>query len=153
MKKGSAWRIMIPDGRVADSGEILEIEPYRKLVLTWRNEFRPELREEGHSRLTYELEQQGDMVKLTLLHEMDKPGSKLIAAVTQGWPAILSSLKSMLETGEPAGSDPPLADGQMTKRGPLHRCVSPPAAVPPPASFEDRAAALANLSTRLLSRT
>ena len=42
-KKGSAWRIMIPDGRVADSGEILEIEPYRKLVLTWRNEFRPEL--------------------------------------------------------------------------------------------------------------
>ena len=41
------------------------------------------------------------MVKLTLLHEMDKPGSKLIAAVTQGWPAILSSLKSMLETGEP----------------------------------------------------
>ncbi len=43
---GAPWRIMIPDGRVADSGEIVEIEPPRRLVLTWRNEFRPELREE-----------------------------------------------------------------------------------------------------------
>jgi uncharacterized protein YndB with AHSA1/START domain len=97
---GAAWRIMIPDGRVADTGEIIEIEPHRRLVLTWRNEFRPELHAEGHSRLTYTLEQQGDMVKLTLTHEIDKSGSKLIEAVSNGWPAILSSLKSMLETGE-----------------------------------------------------
>jgi hypothetical protein len=40
------------------------------------------------------------MVKLTLLHEIDKPGSKFIDAVSNGWPAILSSLKSLLETGE-----------------------------------------------------
>ncbi len=98
---GSSWRIMIPDGRVADSGEILEIEPHRKIVLTWRNEFKPEMHEEGYSRLTYELEPQGDTVKLTLIHEMDKPGSKLIEAVSTGWPAILASLKSLLETGEP----------------------------------------------------
>ncbi|HEY4262173.1 MAG TPA: SRPBCC domain-containing protein, partial [Schlesneria sp.] len=45
--KGSPWRIMIPDGRVADSGEVLEIELHKKLVLSWRNEFRPELHEEG----------------------------------------------------------------------------------------------------------
>src|SRR5215217_3695440 len=63
---GSPWRLMIPDGRVGDS---LEIEPNRRLVLTWRNEFMPELREEGHSRLTYELEQQGESVKLTVIHE------------------------------------------------------------------------------------
>jgi uncharacterized protein YndB with AHSA1/START domain len=56
-KAGAAWRIMIPDGRVADSGEIVECDPHRRLVLTWRNEFRPELREEGYSRLTYEIEQ------------------------------------------------------------------------------------------------
>jgi uncharacterized protein YndB with AHSA1/START domain len=99
-KAGASWRIMIPDGRVADSGEILEIEPGRRLVLTWRNEFKPELREEGHSRLTYELEQQGESVKLTIVHEMDKPGSKLIGAVSSGWPMILASLKSLLETGE-----------------------------------------------------
>lgn len=100
-KPGATWKMMIPDGRVADSGEILEIEPPRRLVQTWRNEFMPEMREEGYSRLTYELEQQGDSVKLTLVHEMERPESKLIGAVSTGWPAILSSLKSLLETGEP----------------------------------------------------
>jgi uncharacterized protein YndB with AHSA1/START domain len=102
-KQGAAWKIMKPDGAVADSGEVIEIEPHKRLVLSWRNEFRPELKAEGHSRLTYALEQQGDMVKLTLTHEMPhiEPGkSKLIDAVSNGWPAILSSLKSMLETGE-----------------------------------------------------
>jgi uncharacterized protein YndB with AHSA1/START domain len=72
---GAAWRAMIPDGRVADSGEVLEIEPHQRLVLSWRNEFKPEMREEGYSRLTYLLEQQGDMVKLTVTHEADRPGS------------------------------------------------------------------------------
>jgi uncharacterized protein YndB with AHSA1/START domain len=98
---GAAWRIMIPDGRVGDSGEIVEIEQYRRLVLSWRNEFRPELHAEGYSRVTYVLEPQGDMVKLTLTHEIDRPGSKLIEAVASGWPAILASLKSLLETGAP----------------------------------------------------
>ena len=97
---GASWRIMIPDGRVGDSGEVLEIEPPRRLVLSWRNEFKPELRAEGFSRLTYEIEQQGDMVKLTLIHEIDRPESKLIKAVSSGWPLILASLKSMLETGQ-----------------------------------------------------
>src|SRR3954469_2080319 len=66
---GSSWRIMIPDGRVGDSGEVVEIDPERRLVLTWRNEFMPELREEGHSRLTYEMEDMGESVKLTVIHE------------------------------------------------------------------------------------
>jgi uncharacterized protein YndB with AHSA1/START domain len=100
-KPGASWRSMAPDGRVTDSGEILEIDPPRRLVLTWRNEFRPELRAEGHSRLTYELDKQAESVKLTITHGIDMPGSKLIEAVSGGWPAILSSLKSLLETGEP----------------------------------------------------
>lgn len=100
-KPGASWRLMIPDGRVGDSGEILEIEPGRRLVLSWRNEFKPELRAEGYSRLTYELERQGESVKLTVIHEIDKPGSKLIGATSTGWPVILASLKSLLETGEP----------------------------------------------------
>lgn len=99
-KPGSPWRIMAPDGRIADSGEILIIDPHKKLVLTWRNEFKDEMREEGYSRLTYELEQVGESVKLTLTHGMDLAESKLIGAVSQGWPHILSSLKSLLETGE-----------------------------------------------------
>jgi uncharacterized protein YndB with AHSA1/START domain len=99
-KPGASWRLMIPDGRVGDSGEILEIEPQRRLVLSWRNEFKPDLRAEGYSRLTLELEKQGASVKLTVIHEMEKPGSKLIEATSSGWPLILASLKSLLETGE-----------------------------------------------------
>ena len=99
-KKGSTWKLMIPDGRIGDSGEVLEIEPNRKLTVTWENQFNAELKQEGFSRLTYELEQQDEVVKLTLIHEMEKPESKLIGAVSTGWPMILSSLKSLLETGE-----------------------------------------------------
>jgi len=100
-KQGASWRMMKPDGQVADSGEVLEIDPPRRLVLKWRNEFKPEMRVEGYSRMTYELEKVGESVKLTITHEMDRPDSKLIEAVSNGWPHLLASLKSMLETGEP----------------------------------------------------
>jgi uncharacterized protein YndB with AHSA1/START domain len=100
-KVGAPWRIMIPDGRVGDSGEILEIDPPRRLVLSWRNEFKSELHAEGYSRATFELEPQGDAVKLTVIHEIDKRDSKFIKSVSNGWPALLASLKSLLETGEP----------------------------------------------------
>ena len=100
-KPGSAWKLMIPDGRVGDSGEVVEIDRPRKLVVTWRNEFQPEMREEGHSRATFLLEPVEESVKLTVTHEIDKPGSKLIEAVSNGWPSLLASLKSLLETGEP----------------------------------------------------
>ena len=100
-KTGASWRLMIPDGRVGDSGEILEIDPPRRLVVSWRNEFKPELREEGYSRMTYELEKPGESVKLTVIHEVDRTGSKFIEAVSGGWPLILASLKSFLETGKP----------------------------------------------------
>jgi uncharacterized protein YndB with AHSA1/START domain len=99
-KPGATWRLMIPDGRVADAGEVVEIEPQRRLVLRWRNEFMTELREEGYSRMTYEIEKKGESVKLTVIHEMERGGSKLIDAVSGGWPMILSSLKSLLETGQ-----------------------------------------------------
>jgi uncharacterized protein YndB with AHSA1/START domain len=100
-KPGAAWRAVAPDGQAIISGEIIEIEPPRRLVLTWRNEMKPEQRAEGYSRVTYGLEKQGASVKLTILHEIDKPGSKLLQSVSGGWPLILASLKSLLETGEP----------------------------------------------------
>ena len=99
-KVGDSWKLMIPDGRVGDAGEVLEIEPEKRLVLSWRNEFQPHLREEGFSRMTYEIETMDDVVKLTVIHEMDRPNSKLIDGVSGGWPMLLSSLKSLLETGE-----------------------------------------------------
>lgn len=99
--KGSSWTLRLPDGRVGDSGTVLEIEPDKRLVLSWRNDFVPELKEEGYSRVTFELDKVGDSVKLTVIHESDKPKSKLIEKVSGGWPHILASLKSLLETGEP----------------------------------------------------
>ena len=99
----SDWRpgkLTFAEGRTADAGEVLESDPPRRLVLKWRNEFRPELKSEGYSQCTIELEPVGEAVKLTITHEMDHPGSKFIEAVSGGWPRILSNLKSLLETGE-----------------------------------------------------
>ena len=82
---GSSWKLMIPDGRIGDQGKVLEIDPPRKLVLSWRNEFRPEMREEGFSRATFEkIEPSGDAVKLTVVHEIDRLKSKFIEAVSGG---------------------------------------------------------------------
>jgi len=100
-KPGATWKLIVPDGRVADEGEVVEIDRPRKLVLTWRNHLFAEMTEEGYSRMTYVLEQQGENVKLTLTHTMDKKDSKLVKAVSNGWPHIFASLKSLLETGEP----------------------------------------------------
>jgi uncharacterized protein YndB with AHSA1/START domain len=96
---GSPWKLVFPDGRVADTGEIVELEKPRRLVLRWRKQFRPELHEEGYTRCVMEIEPAGEVVKLTISHEIDKPGSRLIDAVSIGWPKILSSLKTLLETG------------------------------------------------------
>ncbi len=97
---GASWKLMFSDGRVADAGEVVEIDPPKRIVLRWRNEFKPEMHEEGYSRCTMALEPVADAVKLTITHEMDRPESKFIKAVSIGWPAILASLKSLLETGE-----------------------------------------------------
>lgn len=97
--RGADWKMVFPDGRIADAGEVLEADPPRRLVLNWRNEFRPELKAEGYSTCTYELEPAGDAVKLTVTHVIDREGSQVIEAVSGGWPRILSNLKSFLETG------------------------------------------------------
>ena len=98
-KKGASWALVSPDGNTMDAGEILEVDPPKKLVIKWQHQSRPELREEGFSRATFEISAQGDTVKLSVTHEIDKTPSQLIDAVSGGWPAILSSLKSLLETG------------------------------------------------------
>jgi uncharacterized protein YndB with AHSA1/START domain len=98
-QKGSDWRLTFSDDLVAD-GEVVEIERPKRLVLKWRHQLMPELHAEGDTRFVIELEQVGEVVKLTITHEVDKPGSKFIQAVSSGFPEILSSLKSLLETGK-----------------------------------------------------
>jgi uncharacterized protein YndB with AHSA1/START domain len=106
-KKGSPWALKFTDGRTADSGEVLEIDPPKRLVLKWRNEWKPELTQEGWSRCVYDLEPDGAVVRLTVTHTIEKENAKLIEAVSGGWPRILSSLKTLLETGEPIASSHP----------------------------------------------
>jgi uncharacterized protein YndB with AHSA1/START domain len=91
-----------PDGSLTDAGEILEIDPPRRMVIRWQNEWKPELKAEGPSRCTFEPEPVDSAVKLTITHEIDRPESKLVTAVSGGWPRIISNLKSLLETGEVA---------------------------------------------------
>lgn len=98
-KVGSSWRMIFPDGRVADTGEIVEFDPPRRLAIKWRNEWRPELKAEGWSRCVMELEPADNVVKLTVTHTIEVENSKFIEAVSGGWPKILSNLKSLLETG------------------------------------------------------
>jgi uncharacterized protein YndB with AHSA1/START domain len=99
-KAGSAWQLMHPDGRVADAGEVVEIDPPKRLVLKWRNEFKPELKAEGYSQCVFEIEPTGEAVKLTVSHSIERDKAKFIEAVSGGWPRILSNLKSLLETGK-----------------------------------------------------
>ena len=99
-KAGSDWQMLFPDGKVADAGEILAIERPKRIQLKWRNEFRPELKAEGFSVCTIELEPYGSSVRLSISHSIERAESKFIHAVSGGWPKILSNLKSLLETGE-----------------------------------------------------
>jgi uncharacterized protein YndB with AHSA1/START domain len=99
-KVGSPWKLIFPDGRIADTGEIVEFDRPRRIVLKWRNQFRPELSAEGDARCSIELEPRGGAVMLTISHTIERADSKLIEAVSGGWPRILSNLKSLLETGE-----------------------------------------------------
>ena len=97
---GSPWRLLFTDGRIADTGEILEADPPRRLAIRWRNEFKPELKAEGQSLCVMELEPVDGAVKLTVSHSIDCRPSMVIQAVAGGWPKILSNLKSLLETGD-----------------------------------------------------
>ncbi len=96
---GSAWRMVSSSGLVLDAGEIVEAEPLRRLVIRWRHQKRPELAAEGDSHCTIELESIGAAVKLSITHTIERDLSKLIEAVSGGWPKIVSNLKSLLETG------------------------------------------------------
>jgi uncharacterized protein YndB with AHSA1/START domain len=103
---GSSWKMVYTDGTVSDSGEILEADPPRRLVIRWQHQNKPELKAEGDSRCTLELEPIGTTVKLSITHTIEREPSQFIEAVSGGWPKIISNLKSLLETGSIALQEP-----------------------------------------------
>jgi uncharacterized protein YndB with AHSA1/START domain len=103
---GSSWKMVHPDGRILDAGEIVAAEPPRRLVIRWQHQDKPELKAEGESLCTMELEPSGPAVKLSITHTIEREPSKLIEAVSGGWPKIISNLKSLLETGSAVLNDP-----------------------------------------------
>jgi uncharacterized protein YndB with AHSA1/START domain len=101
-RPGSRW-----EHRSADAerelrlvGKVIESNPPRRLVITWAfpdDEARAEL----HTRVTFNLEPTRDVVRLTVTHDRLEPGSEMLSGITDGWPKVLSSLKSLLEVGRP----------------------------------------------------
>jgi uncharacterized protein YndB with AHSA1/START domain len=96
---GSSWEMLSANGQILDAGEIVEAEPRRRLVIRWTHQNKPELAAEGESLCTIELEPIGTAVKLSITHTIEREPSKLIEAVSGGWPKIISNLKSLLENG------------------------------------------------------
>jgi uncharacterized protein YndB with AHSA1/START domain len=98
---GGAYVVRTPDGSVHISGEVIECDRPRKLTITFNVNW-PELVEKlGPTLVTYEIEPVGDAVRLTMTEWHDRPlDDDILSGGRQGWPAILSSLKSLLETGE-----------------------------------------------------
>ena len=102
LKVGGAYIVRTPDGALHISGEVIECAPLRKLTVTFNVNWPALVEKLGPTLVTYEIEQAGDAVKLTMLQSHDRPLSDdILSGGRQGWPAILSSLKSLLETGKP----------------------------------------------------
>src|SRR5438477_589330 len=101
----SDWKVgsplaMVTDGKTSDTGEILEADPPRRLSYTFKHQLFEEMRNEPATTVVFTIEPHGTIVKLTVTHQGFVEGSKLLGAVSNGWPAILSGLKSLLETGK-----------------------------------------------------
>ena len=102
LKVGGAFVVRAPDGSVHIDGEVIECIAPRKLTVTWNVNWPNLVEKLGLTLVTYDIEPAGDAVRLTMTESHDRPLSDdILSGGRQGWPAILSSLKSLLETGEP----------------------------------------------------
>jgi uncharacterized protein YndB with AHSA1/START domain len=100
LRVGGAFIVRAPDGSLHISGEVIECEPAKKLTFTFNVNWPSLVEKLGPTLVTYEIEPVGEVVKLTLLQSHDRPLSDdILSGGRLGWPAIMSSLKSLLETG------------------------------------------------------
>jgi uncharacterized protein YndB with AHSA1/START domain len=98
-KVGSPFALVMGD-KTTDTGAILEADRPRRLSYSFKHQLFEEMRNEPATKVIFTIEPHGKIVKLTVTHEGFIEGSKLLGAVSKGWPAILSGLKSLLETGK-----------------------------------------------------
>ena len=102
LKVGGAFIVRAPDGSLHISGEVFECDPPRKLTVTFNVNWPALIEKLGPTLVTYEIEPAGDAVRLTMTEQHDRPiDDDILSGGRTGWPAILSSLKSLLETGKP----------------------------------------------------
>jgi uncharacterized protein YndB with AHSA1/START domain len=101
-KPGSKWehRKAGEPGTVLLTGKVVEFTPPRRMVWTWAAPA-DAANPEAHSRVTFVLEPVDEMVRLTITHDQLESGSSMLKGISEGWPRVLSSLKSLLETGKP----------------------------------------------------
>ena len=100
LRVGGAFIMRTPDGALHISGEVIECDPPKRLSVTFNVNWPALVEKLGPTLVTYEIEQTGDAVKLTMLQSHDREISDdILSGGRTGWPAILSSLKSLLETG------------------------------------------------------
>jgi uncharacterized protein YndB with AHSA1/START domain len=98
-KAGDRMTAFNPAGVKAHDDPIIESDPPRRLVYGWKPIYK-DLPDERPSRVTFELEPFKDQTRLTVLHDEFDDDSKMFRMISKGWPAVLSSLKSFLETGK-----------------------------------------------------
>ncbi len=100
-KPGSKWEHRSPDSsELRIVGQVVEFHPPRRLVMTWA--FPADAAKlAAHSRVAIDVEPHDDMVRLTVTHSELEAGSDMHRGITSGWPRVLSSMKSLLETGKP----------------------------------------------------
>jgi uncharacterized protein YndB with AHSA1/START domain len=100
-RPGSPWKHRDPEsGEVKMTGKVVEATPPSRLVITWVDP-KHENNAEETSRVTFQIEPMDSMVRLTVTHDQLVPGSNMEKGIKNGWPRVLSSLKSFLETGKP----------------------------------------------------
>jgi len=99
-RPGSRWEhVRANEERTVElAGKVIEVSPPTRLVISWANASQAD-DPAAHSRVTFEIEEYNDMVKLTVAHDELEVGSGMLNGISRGWPVVLSSLKSFLETG------------------------------------------------------
>lgn len=103
-KDADVFYRMAPGGDIAVDGKVLEVDPPNRLVISWHVRYDEQAIKEAPSRVTFSLEESKGQTRLRIVHDNFPENSVIFDGISEGWPWIVSSLKSLLETGEPLPS-------------------------------------------------